>query len=1191
MPVSGAPNPSIATTPLELLGTHAGLSVVDPGTVLTRLWYFDGKFLRAEGFRRDQEYVRSLVALSNQATGRGVVHGLDVGRADGDRLRIEGGLALAPSGRVVYLPQQVELSIAELIARSARPPEPSPAGPGVAAFRRCPPDAPAGPEVTVPARPLYLLTVSAIEALCGEEERFGQLCEDACATETDRSTVVEGVCFRVRELTLALPTSTAVPFGPQHLRSRVASALFEQERRTVPSMVSGAGLRNPVWCTAAEGIGGEEVALAVFDRSGAVTGFVDGWAARRELMETTARRYWAARTAMRPWDVFLAQVLQFQCQLLDLGEPGIEGGSPDQCAEEHDTLRATRELLAELAGGTGTGGGLAADAAERVEVLRATITAVLDAGGPEPGGPRTGAPPTGARSATGSLLVDGGIIEVPAAGYLPVSLQSDVQDQVRALFGPGVDLRFCAVQPDYVPGALLEAQHMERISLTRGLDDPADLEQVDVLVPGGEIVDRPDAAVAAFVGVLRIEPRLSAITGSGSALSLSAVARESGSTGWSWTLAAFGEAPRRLSVPDLADGLLRAARTAFAAGRPAAEKEGGNGSGDERRDGETRDDTDDREGERREEGADTHEAFIRPDAVHDRRRLAAGFTQRLRREARLAAERKVRLQARAHPFAGVGEPEVDADRPLAGDEDRPVAVWLDVETALPLDELPAGESTTVRARASVYSRGVRRPVLADARLTGTLRVVDVVGLGSRKVIRTLLNGVVDIVTGGDQMPPEVIRAFELDWAVGVAAPGARGLAVTTGHPIVASASFTDTGDPRHVVGDAALVQEASPDDAAPHPVPAGGIAARASARVPLAALELDADDGALAPGAAGRTLAESVIAIIGAELAPPDRDPGFTAYATDRMLAGVARRPGQRVRASTDWVLFHRRRTRVCVGETTRPPSRVRTYRLFHRRVEGNELGRFEALRASLGTAVDDLGFEPVATLEFDEGAVEMWTPAAVLRAGWGAAERGNRLLIGAVGDLGEGDGEAVALGRLGTVRTVLGDLIDSAAARLEYLLEVPPEFREPGIDGVLFTVGVTDVVRTCITTYRLTSEPQFGRVLDRVRKVGDTESLETTLRSVDAAADVFVVEFADDQIVDVDALRTEWSGGFRASRAVIGLPGATGAAEDVAAWRQRSARVAEVIPGLDSVDEELFAVQTGECGAVLLVLAEVVIT
>ncbi|MGH3933451.1 MAG: hypothetical protein ACRDS1_00465 [Pseudonocardiaceae bacterium] len=1095
-----------AGPPLELLGSRPGLSVVDPGTVLTRLWYFDGKFLRAAGFRLDQEYVRSLVALSNQATGSGVVHGFDVARAGGDRLRVEGGLALAASGRVVYLPQRVELPIAELITRSTGTFDPSSSPePGVAAFGRCPPDQPAGPDVTVPARPLYVLTVAGIEALCGEGERFGQLCEDACATETDRSKVVEGVCFRVRELTLALPASTAVPFGNEHLRSRVASAYFELERTAVASMISGAGLANPVWCAAAEGIGGEEVALAVFDRGGAVTSFVDGWIARRELIETTPRRYWAQRMAMRPWDVFLAQVLQFQCQLLDLGAGGAGGGIADPCAGERDALAAVQEILA-----PGAVGSLPPDVLSRVEAVRTKITAVLSGG---------------QRSASGSLLIDGGIVTVPAAGYLPTSLARDVTEQVRALFGPGVDLRFCAVRPDFVPEALLEAQHMERISLTRGLDNPEDREEVDVLVPGGEVIDAPGATISAFTGMGRIRPTRDQGATKGSALSLSVVARDSTTGGWSWALAGYGEAPRQLPVPALVQATLLAARRAFAgdeAGTPDDDIEG----------------------------------FIQPDAEHDRRLLAASFTQRLRREARNADARKARLLARTRPFAGPASDGDEPDRPLADDEDQPVAVWVDVETTAGLDTLPLGGGTDARLRTSLYSRSTRGPVLADVRLSGTLRVFDVLKDGSRRIIRTVLDGVADVFQNG-RFTLLPIQALQINWTIDVQATGTRILTVTAGDSGFASASFTAVDDPRHIAGKVTFHQ-------------------------PTASLELDEQDDALAPGSSGRAVADSVISIIATALVASGRDPAFTVYATQRLLGTVGGETTSQVHATADWVLFHRRRTRVCAGEVVARPVRTRTYRLYHT-LDGGDLSRFEALRT--GGAVDGLDFEPVATLEFLAGQVELRTPASVLRAGWRAGDRGDRLRLALVGDLGPGDGELVALGRLAAVRSLLADLVDSGQAQVAYLPEVLPEFHEPGLDGVMFTVGV--VVRTCMTVYRL-RPTDHKRVVDRLREPGMTEDADVPaiIAAANATAEVFTVEFEDGQILERQARQAEWEG-FTPRRGDLGLPSSTGDAQE-AAWRQRAQQFADLIR-LRKVSEQHFSAQTGECGAVLLVAAQAV--
>lgn len=1191
---AGSAAPSVAAgVPLELLGAQPGLSIVDPGTVLTRLWFFDGKFLRAAGLRLDQEYVRSLVGLSNQAVGSGVVHGFEVAARSGDRLRVEGGLALAPSGRVVHLPGQVVVSIADLIARSTGTFDPGEAATGGSAdFGRCPPDAAAAPDVTVPEGTLYVLTVAGTEALCGEEERFGQLCEDACATETDRSTVVEGVRLRVRRLELALPVSTTVPFTDRHLRSRVASAYFEEERGAVPSMISGAGLRSPVWCAGAAGIGGDEVPLAVIDRHGGVTRIVDGWIARREIMETSPRRYWAGRLAMRPWDVFLAQVLQFQCQLLDLGGDG-GGGGPDPCTGERGTLAAADEVLRTLVEvapaapeGDGPGGtvrslaaGVSPDAFSRIAAVRDRISAVL-AGG--------------LTTTTGSLLLDGGIVETPSAGYLPVSPERDVADQVRALFGGGVDLRFCAVRPDFVPEALLEAQHMERISLTRGLDDPAAVEEVDVLVPDGRVVDDPRVGAPAFVGAVRILPRAQFTDAGrvdGSALKLSAVARDTTADGWSWSLAAYGEAPQVLSVPNLVRSTLVEARLA----EP--------------------------------EGPEPVEVPIRPDRDHDSIRAATSFGQRMVREGRYAAVRKARLVARSFPLGDRVVARPEPDRGLAAGEDRPVALWLDAETAVGLDRLAAGGRTDGRLRFTVYSRAASTPALVDARVTGTVTVKDVVQRLGRQVIRTVVDGFVDVFSTIEGSSSQPLRDVSLTWTIqaGSATNPTRILGVTLGEPATAVATFTDVGEPRHVAGELLLVSQS------PAVVTPGWVAAptvrRVSDRVvveapdvrPLATLELDEEPGALAVGAPARTLAESVISVIAAELALPGRDPTFGATATARLLGTPDDAGPRRIEATRDWVMFHRRRTIVCAGDEVERPTRMRTYRLFHAVVGDLDLKRFEALRgrwarsadelfdldpdtldeetrnalrarAATGwiradAAADDLGFEPVATLEFPEGLVDLSTPASVLRTSWQAADRGTELFLAAVGDIGEGDGEAVALGRLATVRSLLSDLIDTTGARVEHLLEIPPEFREPGLDGAMFTVGRTRVTRTCITVYGLTREAH-KLIIEVVASRGEEVDVPTLLAEFVDPADVlteFPAEFDEDVLADPAAVRAAW-GDRTPEDVVMGLPSAAIEAGEEERWRARALRIGEVIGFGDDRPRAVLVANPGECGAALFV-------
>lgn len=1091
----------MATTPLELLGTGAGLSVIDPGTILTRLWYFDGKFLRADGFRMDQDYVRSLAALSHQATGSGVVHGYDVSRPGGDTLRITGGLALAASGRVAYLPRQADLRIGELIARSSGTADPSePAAPGVADFHRCSPETAAGPDVVVAGRPLYLLTVAGTEALCGEEERFGQLCADACATRTDRSTVVEGVCFRLRELTLTLPVSTSVPFDDRHLRSRVASAYFAAERGAVPSRVSRAGLGTPVWCAGAEPVGGDEVPLAVLDRAGDVSTLLDAWTARRELQESGPRRYWQWRMTMRPWDVFLAQVLQFQCQLLDLG-----GDGPDA---DRAALRVAADALSRVA----------ADPEGRIAAVRDRIASALDA-----------TPSAG----TGSLLLDGGMVELPPAGYLPIDLTRPVQDQVRALFGPGVDLRFCVARPDHVPEMLQEAQHLDRISLTRGLDDPDRREAVDVLVPDG-VIGPAAPATTAFAGTARILASGGGSDGGESALSMSVVSRDRSGPGWSWTAAGYGELPRQTSVGDLARASV-AALFGMGGDDPFADLP------------------------------------LRPDAEHDQLRRTSAFTQRLTAEGRAAASRRAVL-------IGAAAGRVPADRPLADGTDRPVTMWLDGFTRAPLDAVGIGRSTEVGARFTMYSRASTRPVLDDVRLTGNLLVTDVLSLADRTVVRTVLNGVAETLTAiSEESQLRPVRDIPVVWTL---FPQTRSLTVAVGNPQIAVVELQQGGAPRHVTG---LLLP--PDRVAgPRPVPVPRPVPEPVAGRALATLEMQEEGGALAPGSAGRVLAESVIAVLGAELAAPGRDPHFSQYATERLLGGLATTGPEQVTATEDWVFFSRRRDRRCAGDVTTTPVETRTYRLFHRRQQD---GVKVSAATLLQTAADDhdYGFDEVATIRFTAGQVTLASPVADLRAAWLAADRGDEITLAGVGDFSLSDGQPIALGRLSAVRSLLADLTDSSGADVQYLDQIPAEFHQPGLHGAMFTVGVQRQVRTCVTIYRLPS-PAYKRVVRALHTTADSAPMSDVLSQVDATADVFVATLVDGEVTNADELVRNWD-------RIQPLEGVFACSSALADERRRQAvqhaTEAGSLVGLQGFATEL-AAQTGDCEAIVIVSIEPVL-
>jgi hypothetical protein len=467
---------------LVLDGAPAGIDKIPAGTPLTRLNYYDGLFLRAAHLDAEQRYVRALAGFANQGLGAGPVHGFSTElEASGDTLALRAGLAFDSQGRTLFLPVDVKVSVQELIDKSSAAPAAGGAVSGllVGDFGDCTVAAVGGGTAAPVAEgSLYVVSICHLEALCGQEDVYGRLCEKACATDVERPWRVEGVLLRALPLPLTtpFPQSLQVPLSDERfLRSNVAHSFFEDERLRRPHLISAAGLHSHVWCLGAGVDACACVPLAVIARSGGKSLFLDPWIVRRERMETPARRYWDWRMAMRPWDVFLAQVLQFQCQLAD--GPGMTPPEGEPCENERQTLDAgVRVLDATLKQiQESSPDGLPPFVTGLTE-LRAKFAALLQT---QAGGFATSA---------AHVLIDQGFGELPPAGWLPVVKNKVVQGQVRALMGAGVDLRFCIVRPDYIGHALEEAQHLERISLTKGLDDPTQLEEVDILVPNGAFV-------------------------------------------------------------------------------------------------------------------------------------------------------------------------------------------------------------------------------------------------------------------------------------------------------------------------------------------------------------------------------------------------------------------------------------------------------------------------------------------------------------------------------------------------------------------------------------------------------------------------------------------------------------------------------------------------------------------------------
>jgi hypothetical protein len=458
-----------------------GVAYIESASPLTRLHYFDGKFLKADALSQEQAYHRTRVRLSNQAGGWGVVNGLGIA-LDGATLSVDGGLAITPAGNFVMNVAGVKADLNELLKVA----EPGPVD-GNDDFQPCVQGSPKG--TTASGLQFYEITVGPIDTLCGNEPVYGKLCESACVSDSRHPYWREGMVLRLRPISLKLPNS-GIGLTKTHLRNRMASAYFAIEPGSTASQLSKAGLASNIWCGTTSLYGRDEVVIGLLSQDGNALQ-IDAWSGRRERMDTQARGYWQGRMAMRPFNVFLAQILQFQCQLSGMFGSGITFEPVDDCDDLraalakarkeiellHKKYKASSEKLVERFTGKPT----KADAEWVVKQAKGSADELyeisqsldkLDTG--------KGVMPIN------RLLLNNGFQQLPPAGFLPVELnQKPVTEQVSRWFGEGVRLHYRTVRADEIGHLVEQAQHMDRISLTRGLDDPQNLEDVEIFLPDG----------------------------------------------------------------------------------------------------------------------------------------------------------------------------------------------------------------------------------------------------------------------------------------------------------------------------------------------------------------------------------------------------------------------------------------------------------------------------------------------------------------------------------------------------------------------------------------------------------------------------------------------------------------------------------------------------------------------------------
>ncbi|MEU2393268.1 hypothetical protein [Streptomyces sp. NPDC007369] len=460
---------------------------------IDRLNAFDGLFLRAEHLNLIQDYARELALAVGAGAGPGTVEGYEVTVQDGT-LRVGAGLAVNAEGRPLRSERLVTLPLAGLTT-------------GLDGF--------------------WWVEVAPATRDHGEAPVQGSYCDDPCSgTGTTRHPyTAEGVRIRLvedseRGLDGQLPAAR---------RNFLASRVFGAERTAHsawPYGTAAATLPRTWGPPPAAPSRPAAVRLAVLLRvPGTADGFeADVWTARRDRGAAPPYRYWQSRLGMRPWDVYAAQILQFQSQLAQVpavreaqAAPGAKGPGGVPGAGAGAAGPGLGPLLEQLAL-LGDQQFLRTRTKDQLGREVARIVAGLGAHG----GPAAAAVPPAAAELPYSLE-QLGIVELPPAGYLPVRAdepeQGDgegdgegegeggggggggeyrsVAGRIETLLGQHAYLRYCRCGLADIAEAVEEARNRDRIRL----DTPSYL---DILVP----VDEEGEPAGDWVAFVRSRRRI-----------------------------------------------------------------------------------------------------------------------------------------------------------------------------------------------------------------------------------------------------------------------------------------------------------------------------------------------------------------------------------------------------------------------------------------------------------------------------------------------------------------------------------------------------------------------------------------------------------------------------------------------------------------------------------------------------------
>ncbi|MFT3971738.1 MAG: hypothetical protein QM695_16040 [Micropruina sp.] len=443
--------PAVASTPAR--SAARGRIVLDGFRGLNPR---DGLFLRAEHLALIQDYARALTTALAAASGPGVVHGFGV-RLTGTSLEVSPGLAVSPGGRLLRLANTTKIPLDDTSVPARRPDG------------------------------FWRVEVHWEQGTSGSAPVYGSLCSDACADggTTIEPLLDEGVSIRiVADSLLGLEKTSCL-----QRRNWLASAYFERERASGQPWLVPAEAGNAVslWshdfqdATPLPPDAGVPLALLLHKEEPSAYE-LDVWAARRLVDGSGANATWRNRLAMRPWSVFLAQILQFEAQItgLTLDSPTTAPGGGEVVSGE----QAAHELLGEAQ--------RFVQAVKLTDRLRDRESFRRLAECVQLTTEQT-APAAALRAA--SLATEYGVGELPPAGYLVVPDPPEViTGELRAFFH-NVDLRLRRVRADQVADEVMAAQHRDRIPLLEPI--PGRRPQVDILVPVVP-ADKPELATDAY---------------------------------------------------------------------------------------------------------------------------------------------------------------------------------------------------------------------------------------------------------------------------------------------------------------------------------------------------------------------------------------------------------------------------------------------------------------------------------------------------------------------------------------------------------------------------------------------------------------------------------------------------------------------------------------------------------------------